>query len=41
MRVSAFITDRPTIHDILVDPGKPRAPPRIGPGECAIRAASG
>jgi hypothetical protein len=32
IRVIAFITDPPTIHDILVHLGEPRAPPRIAPG---------
>jgi hypothetical protein len=31
MRVIAFITDPPTIHDILVHLGEPAAPPRIAP----------
>ena len=31
MRVIAFITDPPTIHDILVHLGEPTAPPRIAP----------
>jgi hypothetical protein len=31
MRVIAFITDPPTIHDILVHVGEPTAPPRIAP----------
>jgi hypothetical protein len=31
MRVIAFITDPPTIHDILVHLGEPTAPPQIAP----------
>ena len=31
MRGIAFITDAPTIHDILVHLGEPTAPPRIAP----------
>jgi len=31
MGVIAFITDPPTIHDILVHLGEPTAPPRIAP----------
>ena len=31
MRVIAFITDPPAIHDILVHLGEPTAPPQIAP----------
>lgn len=31
MRVIAFVTDAPTIHDILVHLGEPTAPPRVAP----------
>ena len=31
MRVIAFITDAPTIRDLLVHLGEPTAPPRIAP----------
>jgi hypothetical protein len=31
MRIIAFITDGPTVRDILVYLGEPTAPPRIAP----------
>ena len=31
MRIIAFITDGPTVRDILVHLGAPTAPPRIAP----------
>jgi hypothetical protein len=31
MRIIAFITDGPTVRDILVHLGEPTAPPRIAP----------
>ena len=31
MRIIAFITDAPTVRDILVRLGEPTAPPRIAP----------
>jgi len=31
IRVIAFITDPPTIHDILIHLGEPTAPPQIAP----------
>ena len=31
MRIIAFITDGPTVHDILGHLGEPTAPPRIAP----------
>ena len=31
MRIIAFITDGPTVGDILVHLGEPTAPPRIAP----------
>ena len=40
IRVIAFITDPPTIHDILIHLGEPTAPPQIAPacGPAAMRS---
>jgi len=38
MRVIAFVTDAPTIHDILVHLGEPTAPPRVAPARQPARA---
>jgi len=34
MRIIAFITDGPTVRDILAHCGEPTAPPRIAPARC-------
>jgi len=45
IRVIAFITDPPTIHDILIHLGEPTAPPQIAPARgqplCDLPDAAG
>ena len=42
MRIIAFITDAPTVRDILAHLGEPTAPPRIAPARAPpLWAAAG
>ena len=40
MRIIAFITDGPTVRDILVHLGEPTSPPRIAPARGPPLSAS-